>query len=66
MTESKAASNGKVELAYVEWTSEIASIHAVGVVIEEKLGYEVELTPVSAAARWQAVGTGDVDRSFPL
>ncbi len=62
-TQTTAApeSKGKVELAYVEWASEIASTNVVAAVLEDKLGYEVELTPVSAAAMWQAVGTGDVD-----
>ena len=52
---------GAVELAYVEWSSEIASTNVVTAVLQEKMGYEVELTPVSAAAMWTAVGTADVD-----
>ncbi|MBN2885083.1 MAG: glycine betaine ABC transporter substrate-binding protein [Chromatiaceae bacterium] len=55
-----AADKGEVELAYVEWSSEVASTNVVRVVLED-MGYEVKLTPVSAAAMWQAVGTGDVD-----
>lgn len=50
----------EVELAYVEWSSEVASTNVVRVVLE-KLGYSVKITPVSAAAMWQAVGSGDVD-----
>jgi glycine betaine/proline transport system substrate-binding protein len=30
-------------------------------VLQEKLGYDVEIIPVSAAAMWQALSTGDVD-----
>ncbi len=59
--EKDAAQVKKIELTYVEWASEIASTNVVAAVLEDKLGYEVELTPVSAAAMWQAVGTGDVD-----
>lgn len=55
------AEKGPVELAYVEWSSEVASTNVVKAVLQEKMGYEVELTPVSAAAMWTAVGTGDVD-----
>ncbi len=51
----------KVKLAYVEWSSEVASTNLVKAVLQEKLGYEVKIIPVSAAAMWQAVGTGDVD-----
>lgn len=55
-----AADKGEVELAYVEWSSEVASTNLVKAVLED-MGYEVKITPVSAAAMWQAVGTGDVD-----
>lgn len=30
-------------------------------VLEEKLGYDVEITPVSAAAMYQAIASGDID-----
>jgi glycine betaine/proline transport system substrate-binding protein len=56
-----AESKGEVELAYVEWSSEVASTNVVRAVLQERMGYEVEITPVSAAAMWQAVGSGDVD-----
>ncbi|MCF1182522.1 glycine betaine ABC transporter substrate-binding protein [Marichromatium gracile] len=55
-----AADKGEVELAYVEWATEVASTNVVKVVLED-LGYEVDITPVSAAAMWEAVATGDVD-----
>jgi glycine betaine/proline transport system substrate-binding protein len=50
----------EVELAYVEWSSEVASTNVVRAVLEQ-LGYQVKITPVSAAAMWQAVGAGDAD-----
>ena len=56
-----AESKGEVELAYVEWSSEVASTNVVRAVLQERMGYDVEITPVSAAAMWQAVSTGDVD-----
>lgn len=55
-----AAEKGEVELAYVEWSSEVASTNVIKVVLEN-LGYEVKITSVSAAAMWQAVGSADVD-----
>ena len=55
-----SAEKGAVELAYVEWSSEVASTNLVKAVLED-MGYEVKITPVSAAAMWQAVGSGDVD-----
>ncbi|WP_461210279.1 glycine betaine ABC transporter substrate-binding protein [Desulfocurvus sp. DL9XJH121] len=55
------AGKGKVRLAYVEWSCATASTNLAQAVLQEKLGYEVEILPVAAAAMWQAVGTGDVD-----
>ncbi len=55
------AGKGKVELVYVEWSCATASTNVVKAVLQEKLGYDVEITPVSAAAMWQALATGDVD-----
>ncbi len=58
---SQPKNKGKVNLVYVEWDSEIASTNLVKAVLQEKMGYDVTITPVSAAAMWQAVGTGDQD-----
>ena len=55
------AGKGTVELAYVEWSCATASTNVVKAVLQEKLGYDVEITPVSAAAMWQALASGDVD-----
>lgn len=51
----------KVRLAYVEWDCAATSTAVAQAVLQEKMGYEVEILPVAAAAMWQAVGTGDVD-----
>ncbi|MGE4293534.1 MAG: glycine betaine ABC transporter substrate-binding protein [Desulfovibrio sp.] len=55
------AGKGKVRLAYVEWDCAVASTNVVQAVLQEKMGYEVEILPVAAAAMWQATATGDVD-----
>ncbi|MFO7982035.1 MAG: glycine betaine ABC transporter substrate-binding protein [Desulfuromonadales bacterium] len=52
---------GTVELAYVEWSSEVASTNVVKAVLQEEMGYDVEITSVSAAAMWQAVASADSD-----
>lgn len=54
------AEKPKVTLTYVEWVAEVASTNVMRVVLEE-LGYEVDTLPVSAAAMWQALGSGDAD-----
>lgn len=51
----------EVELAYVEWSSEVASTNVVRAVLQERMGYDCDILPVSAAAMWQAASTGDVD-----
>ncbi len=51
---------GNVTLAYVEWSSEVASTNVVRAVLED-MGYDVELSSLSAAAMWQAVAYGDAD-----
>lgn len=56
-----SAKKKKVELIYVEWSSELASTNIVSAVLQEKLGYEVDMIPVSAAAMWQGIATGDAD-----
>ena len=46
--EDKADTVGKgqeVELAYVEWDSEVASTHVIAKVLED-LGYNVKITPL--------------------
>lgn len=51
-----------INLAYVEWDSEIASTHVIGKVLED-LGYEVTLTPLDNAIMWEAVANGEADAS---
>lgn len=57
---AQAQDKDSVHLAYVEWSSEVASTNVVRAVLEQA-GYEVELTSLSAAAMWQSLSTGDAD-----
>ncbi|TFH88732.1 glycine betaine ABC transporter substrate-binding protein [Billgrantia azerbaijanica] len=57
---AQAQDKGTVHLAYVEWSSEVASTNVVRAVLEQQ-GFDVEMTSLSAAAMWQAVATGDAD-----
>lgn len=56
-----SAKKKKVELIYVEWSSEVASTNVVKAVLQEKLDYEVDMIPVSGAAMWQGLASGDAD-----
>ncbi|MFJ7733866.1 glycine betaine ABC transporter substrate-binding protein [Lysinibacillus sp. NPDC097231] len=58
---SKTSGDSKeVNLAYVEWDTEIASTNVVGQVLED-LGYNVTLTPLDNAIMWEAVSKGEAD-----
>ncbi|KGR77853.1 glycine betaine ABC transporter substrate-binding protein [Ureibacillus manganicus] len=59
-TNNGGAEKKEVNLAYVEWDSEIASTHVVGKVLKD-LGYDVKLTPLDNAIMWEAVSTGEAD-----
>lgn len=50
----------KVNLAMVEWDTEIASTNIVKTVLED-MGHEVEITPLDNAIMWSAVASGDAD-----
>ena len=54
------ADGQEIELAYVEWDSEVASTNVIGKVLED-LGYDVKLTPLDNAVMWQSVSTGEAD-----
>jgi len=56
-----AKEDNELRLAYVEWSCATAATNVVKTVLEDEMGYEVEIIPVSAAAMWQALSGGDVD-----
>jgi len=63
-TEKKETSSkedlGSIELAYVEWDSEVASTYVVAEVLES-VGYNVDITPLDNAIMWEAVSKGEAD-----
>jgi len=58
---SYGANSEIVRLAYVEWSSEIASTHLVQAIIQEKLGKTCHILPMEADEMWDAVARGTVD-----
>ena len=54
-------SKGTVKIVYVEWACANASAHVVADVLENKMGYEVELTPVAAPLMFEALANDDAD-----
>ncbi|MDR6884592.1 glycine betaine ABC transporter substrate-binding protein [Bacillus sp. 3255] len=51
----------KLKLAYVAWDSEIASTNVVKTVLEEKLGYKVDMLQVEAGPMWAGISDGSAD-----
>jgi glycine betaine/proline transport system substrate-binding protein len=62
LVSSPASAQDKVlKLAYVEWSSEIASANMVKAVVEDKLGIECRITAMNAEEMWKAVADGTQD-----
>ncbi|MCM3289119.1 glycine/betaine ABC transporter [Paenibacillus sp. MER 180] len=51
----------KLKLGYVAWDSEIASTNIIASVLENEVGYKVDLIQVEAGPMWTGVANGDVD-----
>lgn len=58
---SAQAAGKTVKLAYVEWSSEIASSNVVKAVLQEKMGMRCEIIAMKADEMWEAVAEGEVD-----
>jgi len=50
-----------VRIAYVDWSTEVASAHMVQAVLQEKLGVTCVLTEMSADEMWSSVASGEQD-----
>lgn len=57
----KAADKGTVKILYVEWACATASSHVMADILENKMGYKVDLTPVSAPLLFEGLAKGDGD-----
>ena len=60
MTGLASAAEKKVNLAYVEWSDAVVATNLLAETLKKE-GYDVTLTPLPAAAMWQAVATGEAD-----
>lgn len=58
---SAAAENKTARIAYVEWSCATAATYVVKAVLEEKMGYDVELVRMDAEFIWLSTASGDVD-----
>lgn len=51
---------GTINLAYVEWDSEVASTNVLGEVLKQ-MGYKVNMTPLDNAIMWESISKGESD-----
>lgn len=52
--------NESIELAYIEWDTELSSTNIVTLLLEE-LGYDVKLTPLDMGIAFESIAQGEVD-----
>lgn len=60
VTKLQQSKKEKVNLAYVEWDSEVASTNVVAETLKE-MGYDVTITPLDNAVMWKSVANGEAD-----
>lgn len=58
--DSSKEEDKNIELAYVEWDTEVASTHVVAQVLENE-GFKVKTTGLDNAVMWEAVSNGKAD-----
>jgi glycine betaine/proline transport system substrate-binding protein len=54
------AADKSLTIAYVEWSDAVVATNVIKTVLEDR-GYKVKIVPLSGAAMWQAVATGEAD-----
>lgn len=55
-----SVSGEKIELAYINWDTELSSTNVVTLILED-LGYDVTLTPLDMGIAFESLAAGDVD-----
>ena len=58
--QAQAQGKGLVKIVYVEWADTIVATNILSETLKQA-GYTTRLTPVSGAAMWEAVASGDAD-----
>lgn len=55
------ASKGTVHLGYVNWSEGVAMTNLLKVILEDEMGYEVEMTMADVAPIYTSIARGDID-----
>lgn len=63
-----AASQQKIPIKLAEnaWTGSSINVNVAKILLEEKLGYKVEIVTIDENAQWAALGSGDLSASLEV
>lgn len=61
-----AEKKGTVRMVESDWTGNLVDINLAKIILEEEMGYEVELIYVDYTAQWVSIQAGDLDVSMEL
>ena len=57
---ASAESKGTVRIAEGDWTSNLVQVHIAKIILEEHMGYDVELILADYTAQWVSLASGDL------
>jgi glycine betaine/proline transport system substrate-binding protein len=63
---SSSAAKIPIKLAENAWTGSSININVAKILLEEKLGYKVEIVTIDENAQWAALGNGDLSASLEI
>lgn len=63
---SALAQKPTINIGYVLWDSAIASTNVVAAILEDDLGYDVQMTSVDAGPMYVGLASGDFDFATPM
>ena len=65
-TSAFAQSKGNIKIAEADWTGNLVQIHLAKAIMEEHMGYDVELVLMDYTAQWVAMEAGDIHLGMEL
>ena len=55
-----------IKLAENPWSASAANVNVAKILLEDKLGYKVEIVTIDENAQWAALATGDLSASLEV
>jgi len=66
ISSTMAGSKGLIKIAENDWTSQLVDINLAKIILEEQMGYDVELIFVDYSAQWVGMANGDIDVAMEI